>query len=111
MKVLVTLILNGLAVFMTSELLPGISVDNFWTAIVVAVVLGIVNTFLKPLLIILTLPINIVTLGLFVFVINAVLVILVGMFVPGFVVESFIWALIFSLVLSLVNSFFHKLSK
>lgn len=106
-----TLILNGLAVVLTAELLPGITVDNFWTAIVVAVALGLVNTFLKPLLIILTLPINIVTLGLFVFIINAVLVMLVGMFVPGFVVASFVWALVFSLVLSLVNSFFHRLAK
>lgn len=111
LNILINLFLNSLAVVITAYLLPGVRVENYLVAIIVAVVLGIVNAILKPILIILTLPIDILTLGLFIFVINAVLVMLVSALVPGFTVTSFWWALLFSLVLSLVNSFFHKLSK
>lgn len=111
MNIVINLLLNGFAVLIVSKLLPGVQVDNYLTAIIVAIVLGVVNTVLKPILVILTLPIDILTLGVFVFVINAVLVLLVSALVPGFTVSSFWWALVFSLVLSLVNSFFHSLAK
>lgn len=111
MQILINLLLSGLAVVISSYVLPGVKVDNYFTAIVVAVVLGIVNAVLKPLLLVLTLPINMLTLGLFTFVVNALLVMLVGSVVPGFMVDGFVWALAFSLVLSLVNSFIHSLSK
>lgn len=110
MQLLVLLLINGLAVFIAAYILPGIRVDTFTTALVVAVVLGIVNTFLKPLLILLTLPITILTLGLFTFVINAFLVVLVGALVPGFYVQGFASALLFSLLVSLVSSFLHSLA-
>lgn len=80
---------------------------SFWTAIVVAIVLGIVNALLKPLLILLTLPVTILTLGLFLFVINAALVLLVAKLVPGFEVRGFWWAMLFSLVVSIIGAFLH----
>ncbi|MBI5452497.1 phage holin family protein [Candidatus Gottesmanbacteria bacterium] len=111
MKIIVNLLLNALAVLISAYLLPGVKVDGYFTAIVVAVVLGIVNTILKPILILFTLPITILTLGLFTFIINALMILLVSNLVPGFSVKGFGWALIFSLVLSLVNSFLQSLSK
>ena len=88
----------------TAYLLPGIILKGFFAALVVAVVLGFFNTILKPILVILTLPINILTLGLFTLVINAGIIMLTSNLVDGFSVASFWWALIFSLILSLVNT-------
>jgi len=110
-NILINLLVTGIAVVISSYILPGVKVDGFLTAVVVGVVLGIVNSILKPVLVILTLPITILTLGLFTFVINALLVMLVSAIVPGFKVDGFLWALIFSVVLSLVGSFLNKLSK
>lgn len=110
MKLLIRLLSNGFAVFVTAYILPGITVDTFVTALVVSVILGVANTCIKPILILLTLPITIITLGLFTFVINAFLVLLVGTIVPGFQVDGFVSALLFSLVLSLVSSFLNSLS-
>ncbi|MBI3980866.1 phage holin family protein [Candidatus Microgenomates bacterium] len=111
MKVLINLFISSLAVFITGYLLPGIKIDSFTTAVVVAVVLGVVNIFLKPILVLLTLPLTILTLGLFQFVINAFLILLVSYLVSGFTVANFWWALLFSLVISLVSSFLHQLTK
>lgn len=111
MQIIINLLINGLAVLISAYLLPGVKIDGYFTAIVVAVVLGLVNTILKPILILFTLPITILTLGLFTFVINALMILLVSSLVPGFSVKGFGWALIFSLVLSLVNSFLQSLSK
>jgi putative membrane protein len=103
MKTILHWLLRALAVMITAYLLPGIVVKSFFVALVVAVVLGLFNTILKPILIVLTLPINILTLGLFTLVINAALILLASSLVPGFAVNGFWWALIFSLILSLVN--------
>jgi putative membrane protein len=92
-------------------LLPGIGIDSLTTTVIVAVVLGILNTFVKPILVVLTLPINILTFWLFTFVINAVLVMIADWIVPGFTVDGFLWALAFSLVLSLVSAFLNTLVK
>lgn len=108
MKGLIHWFFNTLAVIVTAYVLPGVEVGSIWVAFVVAVLLGIVNTILKPILVFLTLPINIVTLGLFTLVINAILVLLVGNLVPGFMVSGFWSALAFSVVLSLVNSILHR---
>jgi len=91
--------------------LSGVKVDSFLTAVLVSIGLGIVNTFIKPIVLLMTLPFNIVTLGLFTFVINGMMVILVSTFIPGFVVENFGWAMLFSLVLWAVNFFLHSLTK
>lgn len=104
MKIIVNLVLSAVAVFVTAKILPGVKLDGFMTALVVAVVLGAVNAVLRPLLLILTLPINILSLGLFTFVIIGGLVQLVSWLVPGFQVASFWWALVFALVLWLVSA-------
>ncbi len=109
MKILIHWFVSGLAVLAAAYILPGVHVPGIFVALVVALVLGIINTFLKPVILFLTLPINLLTLGLFTLVINALLILLVGMIVPGFKVDGFLWALIFSIVLSLINYFLFKL--
>ncbi len=111
MKILINWLISGIAVVVSSYLLPGVHVADFFVALVVALVLGIINAILRPVLIILTLPINLITFGLFIFVINALLVMLTTALVPGFTVDNFGWALLFSLVLSLITWFFHTLSR
>lgn len=111
MNVLVNLLINGLAVFVTAYILPGVKVNNFLTALIIAVILAVVNALLKPLILLLTLPINILTLGLFTFVINGLLILLVANLVKGFSVENIWWAILFSLVVSIVNSVLHGLTK
>ena len=96
------------AVVIASYFLPGVGVKRFTTALMVALVLSVLNYFVKPILVILTLPITIITLGLFLFVINAVIILIDAHFVHGFKVDGFWWALLFSVLLSLVNSFVHK---
>lgn len=108
--IFVNLIVSALAVIISAYVLPGVKVDGFLTAVVVAVVLGVVNMFIKPILILLALPLTILSLGLFTFVINAFLILLVSNIVPGFKVDGFLWALIFSLVLSIVGSLLHTLA-
>ena len=110
MGILINLLLSTVAVLITAYILPGVKVDGFFTALVVAVVLAIVNTFIKPLVLLLTLPINILTLGLFTFIINALMILLVSALVPGFAVNGILWALVFSIVLSLVSSAIFMLS-
>jgi len=110
MGILINWIISALAILAAAYLLPGVHVTGFVTALVAALVLGIINAFIKPILLILTLPINILTLGLFTFVINAVVIIFAASLVSGFSVDSFWWALIFSVVLSVINSFLHSLA-
>ena len=109
MEILVNWIISAVAVFATSYLLPGVHLENFVTALIVAIVLGIINAVIKPVIVILTLPINILTLGLFTLVINALLVMLVSRIVPGFQIDGFVWALIFSILLSIINVFLNTL--
>ncbi len=111
MSILISLIVSAIAVFVAGYILPGVSVDNFVTALVVAVLMGVVNAFIKPILTILTLPITIMTLGLFMFVINALLILLIDYLVPGFKVDGLLWALVFSLVVSIISSVLGSLAK
>jgi putative membrane protein len=103
MSILIAIIINTLAVLVTGYILPGIHLRSFWTALAVAIVLGIVNAILRPIIFILTLPINILTLGLFSFVIIGLLVYLVSAIVPGFKVDNFGWAILFALIVALIN--------
>ena len=103
-SVLVNWVVSAMVIFSIAYILPGASVVDFTAALVVALVLGIINALLKPVLLILTLPINILTLGLFTFILNALLIILVSNIVPGFIVDGFLAALIFGIVLSVVNT-------
>lgn len=104
MRFLIRIIVIAAVSFGLAHVLPGIHIDTFWTAIVFAVVLAILNIFVKPLIILLTLPVTILTLGLFLFVINALVVLIASKFVNGISIASFGWALLFSLILSLVTS-------
>jgi putative membrane protein len=105
MNFLVNLIISAIAVSISAFLIPHIEVEGFGWAIVAAALLSVMNRFVKPVFLLLTLPINILTLGLFSFVINAVLVHLVSWIMsPHFRAEGFWAALIFSLVLSVVNA-------
>lgn len=105
MMILVSLILSTIAVFVTANILPGVKIESWGTALIVAVVLGLINAFLRPLLLLLTLPINILTLGLFTFVVIALCVMLASAIVPGFYVDGFWWAMAFAIVLAIINSF------
>lgn len=107
MRIILHWFLRALAIMVTAYILPGVVLKGFFVALVVAVVLGIFNTILKPILIVLTLPITILTLGLFTLVINAGMIMLTSRFVDGFYVPSFWTALFFSLILSLVNAVLH----
>ena len=104
MKLLIRLFLSAIAVMLASYLLPGVTTEGFLVAILVAAVLGLLNAVIKPVLIILTIPITIVTLGLFLLVINALIILLADSLVPGFEVNGFWWALIFSFLLTLLNT-------
>lgn len=110
MKFLVRIILYALAVLITAHILPGVYVESVMMAVIVAGVLTLLNVLVKPLLVVLTIPITVVTFGLFLLVINALIILLTDFLVGGFEVDSFWWALIFSLILSLINSIFFKLS-
>ncbi len=96
------------AILVAAYLLPGVTITPL-AAIILAIVLGIINVFVKPVIGLLTLPINIVTLGIFSLVVNALFVMLADWIVDGFTVAGFWWALAFSVVVSLVNGFFHLL--
>lgn len=111
MNGIIQFLLNGLAVLLTAYLLPGVHVEHYGHALLVALVLSIVNILLKPLLIIFTIPLTIVTFGLFLLVINAIIIIVVDYFVPGFRVDGFWWAMAFSLILSIFNSMFTDLTR
>ncbi|MFC2102631.1 phage holin family protein [Bacteroidota bacterium] len=100
---IVQILILTFAVILTSYLLPGITVKSFWTALLVAVVLGLLNAFVKPLMVFLTIPFTLITFGLFLFVINALIIMLAGAIVRGFDVKGFWWALIFSIILSLIE--------
>lgn len=109
MYILISLLINTLAVLVTAYILPGIHVSSIWTAVVVAIVLALVNTILRPILFILTLPLTILTLGLFSFVIMGLLVYLVSAIVPGFSVDNFWWAILFAIIVALINGLLHPL--
>lgn len=109
MNLLFKIIISSLAVFLTAYILKGVQVDGFLTAISVAIVLALLNGFLKPLLVLLTIPVTLFTLGFFLLVINASIILLADYFVDGFAVDGFWWALLFSLVLSVITSIMESL--
>ena len=111
MKLILRLLLNALAVVILSYVLPGVGVDSMLTAIIVAIVLSVLNFLVKPILVILTLPITILTLGLFLLVINAIIILLTPNLIDGFQVTSFWWAIIFSLLLSFLQAILHSILK
>jgi len=110
MNLIIKLLLSALAVMLVAYLLPGVTVESFWVALIVAALLALLNVTLKPLLVILTIPVTIVTLGLFLLVINALMILLADALISGFFVSNFWWALAFSLILSIVTSLFEAIA-
>ncbi len=104
MNIFIKWFISALAVIITAYLLPGVVLQGFVAALLVALIIGLLNIFVRPLLFIFTLPINILTLGLFSFVINAVIILLASGLTPGFKVNGFLWALLFSIIVTIVNS-------
>lgn len=103
MSILIQWLISTAIIMVSAYVLPGVHVSSWWTAVVVAIVLAVVNALIKPVFVLLTLPITIISLGLFLLVINALMIMLVGLLVPGFKVDGFWWALAFSIVLSVFN--------
>jgi len=91
------------SILIAAYIIPGVVIAGFWSALWVALLLGVINISLKPILIILTLPVNILTLGLFTFVINGLMILLATSVIKGFSVSSFWTAILFSIVLSIIN--------
>ena len=111
MKFLLQLIVSALSVVLASYLLPGVKVDSPLTALLVAAVLSFLNAIVKPLMIILTIPVTIFSFGLFLFVINALIILLADYLVDGFEVRSFWWALLFSFLLGFITTIIENLQR
>jgi len=111
MKFIAKIFAKAIAVILAAYMLPGIEVKDFLNAILVAVVLAFLNSVLKPILIILTIPVTILSLGLFLLVINALIILLADELVAGFLVDGFWWALLFSIVMTVIMSIFNALEK
>jgi putative membrane protein len=111
MKTILKTLLTAFAVVVLANILPGVVVSNFLSAVIVAVVIAFLNIFVRPLLIFFTLPATIVTLGLFLFVINAIIILLADKLIDGFAVSGFFAAFLFSILLSIFRSFLFSLIK
>ncbi|WP_367755285.1 phage holin family protein [Flavobacterium sp. WC2421] len=109
MKLLFRILITSVLVLLLSHFMTGVHVAGFTTALIVAVVLGLLNIFVKPILVILTLPITFITLGLFLLVINALIILLCDNIVGGFSVDSFFTALLFSIILSVSQSLMYSI--
>ncbi|MEE4176529.1 MAG: phage holin family protein [Bacteroides sp.] len=103
MSFFLKVLVSSFAVVISSYILPGVHVRDFITALVVAFVLGLLNMLLKPILVILTIPITVITLGLFLLVINAFIIQIASHLVKGFMVDGFWWAVLFSIILSIIT--------
>ncbi|MEQ8219244.1 MAG: phage holin family protein [Arenibacter sp.] len=108
MNLILRILLSAIAVVILAKILPGVGVDSYTTAIIVAIVLSLLNFIVKPILVILTLPVTILTLGLFLLIINAIIILLADYFIDGFQVNNIWWALLFSLLLSFLQSIFYS---
>ena len=111
MDFLLRLIISAIAVLVSSYLLKGVEVDSFTTALIVSAVLAFMNSVVKPIMVLFTMPVTVISFGLFLVVINAFIILLTDKLVDGFKVHGFWWALVFSIVLSLITSVFEGIKK
>lgn len=109
LRSIIKMLLTAMAVVILANILPGIEVANYASAVIVAVVIALLRIFVKPILIILTLPITILTFGIFILFINAIIILITAYLVKSFYVSSIWWALLFSLLLSLFQSLLFSL--
>ena len=110
MNLIIRILITAILVVVIAHFMPGVSVASFTTSVIVAVVLGLLNIFIKPILVLLTLPVTLITFGLFLLVINALMILLCSEIVGGFAVESFWTAVFFSIILSISQSIVYGLS-
>lgn len=110
MNLLLRILLTAVLVMVIAYFMPGVRVDSFMTSVIVAVVLGLLNIFVKPILVLFTLPVTIFTFGLFLLVINAIIIMLCTEIVTGFEVKTFWTALLFSIILSILQSIMFSVS-
>ena len=103
MRFLARLVLNGLAIVVAAWLLPGIHITSTFAALLAGVILGFVNAIVRPVLFLLTLPLTLLTLGVFIFIVNALCFALTAWLVPGFAIDGFLWALVGALLVSVVS--------
>lgn len=108
-QLIMELLIRSLAIYVAASILPGVHLADWVTAIIVSITLGVINTFIKPVLVFITLPITLLSLGLFMIVINAVLIMLADWLITGFEVENLGWAVLFSLLVYLITFWLHKL--
>jgi len=112
MRWIINFLIVAVFVYILSKLLaPHVIINSFATAIIFSLVLALLNAFVKPIVIILTLPLTIITLGLFLLVINVIMILLAAKFVSGIKIDGFLWAFIFGLLLSIVSTVVHKLER
>ncbi len=111
MRLLISLLLNALALILTAYIVPGFEVANFQSALLAAIVLAIINTFIKPVLLFLTLPLTVITLGLFIFVVNAIVLFMTTYFVSGLTINGWLPAILGAIVLSVVSTILSSLAK
>ncbi len=111
MKLVMRLLINTLALFVVAYIIPGFILKDVWSAVVAAIVIGVVNTFIRPIIQLVALPISLLTFGVFAFLINVVLLWGVSYVVPGFEITSFTTALVASIALALISWFLHKLAR
>lgn len=109
MRILIAIVVNTLALLITAYFVPGFEIVSWQTAVLAAIVFGVINTFIKPLIVLLTLPITIVTLGLFLLVVNAVILFMTSYFVQGFTIDGWIPGILGAIVLSLVSAILSSL--
>lgn len=112
MKWIINILITAVVVYALSKLLaPHVTINSFTTALIFALVLAVLNAIIKPLLVMLTLPLTLITLGLFLLVINVLIILLADKFVSGINIDGFLWAFIFGLLLSVISTILHKLVK
>lgn len=108
MNFIIRLLITGVIAYVLSKILSGVHIDTIGTAIIFALVLALLNAIVKPILVILTLPVTVITIGLFLFVINAIIILLADKIMGGIKIDGFWWALLFSIILSLFSSALQK---
>lgn len=99
------LLINSIVIFIAAKMLRGVDIDHFFTAVGVAILLAVINTFIKPVIVFLTFPVTIITLGLFLLIINGAIILLIDKLVEGFKIKNFGWAILYSVVISILNAF------
>jgi len=109
MKFILKLLITAILVLVISEILDSVTIDNYVSAILVAISLSLLNFIVRPILVLLTLPVTIMTLGVFLLAINAIIILLADWLIDGFTVNGFLWAFIFSLLLAIGRSLLFKL--